>query len=357
MSEKNLLTLAVVAAVLIIAAALLYSGLDFSRESFKSGTPLLQGLAPEKIGAIEIKQGADTLTLKRSGEGFVIEEKGGYPADTNKINTLIIDLMDIRLATKVTDSAANHAELGVADSSVDAVILTLKNLEGKQIAGIIKGKSLSVGSGSYIRRSGENAVFSTEAYITINSKATDYIDSDLFKFDTKNISRVDVTTPEGSYTLEKETVEGKEDETKARLLNVPRGKTADQSTCDDVFEALQYLSFDDVLKEGDIQPQWDATYRCTLDSGLTYIVQLAKIGDKNYIRLSAQPPEVDSVSISQNEADESLKKKEAILLAGDTAAAFTKKHSGWIYEVSSSDTEDLRRPLNDLFEKEQKKKD
>jgi hypothetical protein len=352
MSERNLLVLAIVAAALIIAAALFYSGLDFSRESFRSGTPLLQGLAPEKIGAIEIKKGTDSLTLKCSGDGFVIEEKDGYPADTTKINDLIIHLMEIRLAEKVTEAPANHEELGVATKSPDAVSVILLDSDGKKIVGLIKGKAAPRGSGAYVRKEGEDAVYSTESNLNIESEPVNYIETDLFDLKAEDISRVDVTTPEGGYALVKEAGEGDE-EGEVHLLNPPRGKKVAQDTLDDVFEALEYLSLDDVMQAGKVQLEWDTTYRCALKNGLIYVVQLAKLDGKYYARLAAQPPEVDSVSISADEGDESLKEKEAILLAGDKAEEFSSKHRGWVYEIPESDAEDMSKPLADLFEKEE----
>lgn len=354
MSERNLLILAVTASILIVLVALFYSGLDFSRESFKSGTPLLQGLDPDKISSITIKKGGETLTLRRSAEGFVIEEKGGYPADTEKINDLLIDLLEIRLAEKTTESAANHDELGVGEDSADATLLFLNDLEGKQIAGIVKGKQVSRGSGSYIRLVEENTVYSTEKQFALDTNATDYMNDELFEsLETEKITRVDVITSLGGYTLVREPAEGEDEEGRIVLLDIPPGKTADEDACSDVFEALDYLSFDDVRRADEIQLAWDGTYRCTFESGLIYIIQSAKHDDKFYISLSAQPPAVDQITISPDEAEESLEEKEAILLAGDAAEAFNQRHAGWIYEVSESDSEDLRKPVEELFEEEE----
>ncbi|HUX08082.1 MAG TPA: DUF4340 domain-containing protein [Acidobacteriota bacterium] len=354
MSERNLIILAVTASILIILTALLYSGLDFSRESFKSGTPLLQGLDPEKIGSIKIKKGEDEVTLKRSEEGFVIEEKNGYPADTVKINNLLIDLLETRLAEKITDSAANHGELGVAEGSEDAITIILSDLEGKQIAGIIKGKQVSRGAGSHVRLIAENAVYSTEKTFTIDTNATDYMNDELFEdLETEKIARVDVITSLGGYTLVRKPADGEDEEGKIILLDIPNGKTADEEACGSVFEALDYLSFDDVRRADELQLVWDGTYVCTFESGLSYTIQSAKSGDKYYISLSARPPAVGQVTISPDEAEDSLKEKEALLLAGDAAEAFNQRHNGWIYEISESDSEDLRKPVEELFEQEE----
>ena len=50
------------------------------------------------------------------------------------------------------------------------------------------------------------------------------------------------------------------------------------------------------------------------------------------------------------ESEEELKKKEALLLAHDKAKAFTPRHAGWAYELSSWQAEKMCKSLADLIE-------
>ena len=95
---------------------------------------------------------------------------------------------------------------------------------------------------------------------------------------------------------------------------------------------------------------WDATYSCRLKSGLTYTVKLAKKDDKQYAAISAIGPGLKSVQITKTESDEELKKKEALLLAAQTAQEFTPRHAPWVYELASWTADKMRKPLADLIE-------
>lgn len=343
MTDKNLIVMASVAGGLLLITVVLYSGWDFTATDFRPGSLLVQGLDPQKIGSITINKGDETITLAQQEDAFVVVEKANYPASLEKINDLLIDILEIRSAEKVTDSENNHAGLGVADDSDDAVTISFTDAEGKELVGLVKGKSRQRGSGAYVRLTGSNAVYGTEDYLSINTNATGYIDKELVKAKKKDIKRVEVTGATETYTIAR----NKED--KVTLRNVPEGKKADKSEFDTVFTALTNLSFSDVAPLDGFEASWDTTYTCELVSGLVYSLELALVDEKHYAKLSAKGPDVDRVQISRDESQEQLKEKEAILLAVDEANAFNEKHSGWVYEIASWNAEKMRKQFSELL--------
>ena len=342
MSEKNLIRLGIAAAVLVIVVALFYSGLDFSADNFRSGRNLIQGLDTAAIAVIEIKSKDDTVTIQSGENGFALAEKGGYPVPTEQINDFLIKLLDIRLQDKITDSAANHAELGVAADSEDAVSINFKDADGKPIVGFVRGKALARGGGYYVRLDGENAVYSSQNAVSISAKPVDYLDTELFSIDIEDIVGIEVRTPDDSYTVSR-------DGEQLKLDAVPSGREADEDELETALEALSAIDFDDVFPAGELELEWTSVHRCNLKTGLAYVVQLAKVGEDYYARVAAEPPQVDSVTISPDEADESLKEKEAILLAVDGAEEFNARHARWVYQLDAYDAEDLILPLEDLL--------
>ena len=159
-----------------------------------------------------------------------------------------------------------------------------------------------------------------------------------------DVERVEVTTGEDAYVIARNEAD------EIALQEIPEGKQPKGSEYDYVFNALSGLWMTDVAKAEDLDLQWDATYTCRLKSGLTYIVRSAEKDGKHYVKLSAEGPAVKSVQISRTESEEELKKKEALLLAADTAKAFTPRHTPWVYEVSSWSGGRLRKPLSELLE-------
>ena len=52
-----------------------------------------------------------------------------------------------------------------------------------------------------------------------------------------------------------------------------------------------------------------------------------------------------------------MKKKEAKLLAQESAIKFTQKHQGWVYEIAEWKANNLIKELSDLIEDEEKPKE
>jgi len=150
-TNKQLQTLGIVAAVLLVLTVVLYqTGGGPSRE-FVRGTPLVQGLALKDVHAIKVREGDKAVTLERAGKGFTVKEKGGYPASTKDVNELITKVFGIQLAEEVTRNAENHAELNVANDSKEGTAVTLIDADGKDILTVLVGKSVGRGTGNYVR--------------------------------------------------------------------------------------------------------------------------------------------------------------------------------------------------------------
>jgi parvulin-like peptidyl-prolyl isomerase len=346
MKDVHLAVVAGVAVLLLAVTVVLYSGSRAPESEFVSGTPLVQGLEPQSVHQITVKSKDHKVTLKRQADGFIIVEKDGYPASIEKINDLLIKCQEIRCAEKVTDNPDNHGELGVTEKSDDAVSVSFLDAEGKPIIGLIKGKSAEGSMGVYVRLAGQDAAYRSEEHLWLNDRPLDYIDKDLIDVEKKDITRCEIKVGDDSYTIARDD----KDEDKIVLQNIPKGKKAKQTAVDDVFGALTNLDLSDVTPADKIDLTSDATYTCHLKNGLSYTVRLAKKDDKHYVRVSAKGPTTERIEIRKDESDAELKKKEAILLAMETAEKFAPRHDPWVYEVYSYDAEKMRKPLGDLLE-------
>lgn len=359
MTDQQLKTLGIVALVLFLVAAALYSGIDLFSGSFRSGTPLIQGLDTAKIATIEIKSKDHTATFQKAGDEFLLKEKNNYPASTEEINKLLIKVLEIRLDEKITDSADNHAELGVNEDGDEAVSIRLLDEEGNLLTGVVRGKGVERRSGIYVRRIDDDTVYSTTEYILFESDPLKFVDTELFDLEAYDIASVRVRTAMGDdYTIERLVTEPpapaegekpEDPEVSYVLLTPPSGQEADEDECEEVAEYLVDLEFEDVIPAAERQIAWDVEYRCTLTNRLAYVVRTAKDGDDWYMAVGAVTPlQADQVSITRDESEEELKKKEALLLANDQAEAFNTLHTGWIYKINEDDADVLRTTLLSL---------
>ncbi len=350
MRNTNLTFLLVAAAVLTALAGFLYLGEEKSGSEFTSGTPLIEGLPLEDVQKIEVESAGESVTLQRSGKSYVIANKDNYPAHTEKVNSLLTNVVDIRCQKKVTDSNENHANLGVTKDSDDATSVTFFDSEGNSLVGLIKGKSDPNSSGAYVRMMGKDTVYVSQQRLSLNSTFLDYVDRELLSLSKDQIESVKASLKASSYEL----VKGEEGE--IALKNVPKGKTAKESSLDTVFTALSNLRMDGIEKADGLDVKWDGDYRCRLDNGITYRIRTAKKDETNYAVLSAEA-DTPEVNITGTESDEKLKeKKEAkqkAKKAAETVRKFNAQHEGWAYEIANWRAKKLRKPLSELVEKKE----
>ncbi len=344
MSNRQTFVLLIVAVVMVVVTGVIYSHKPTRGDAFESGAPLIQGLALEKIHEIIIKEGKQTATLIRQGDGFVVVERNNYLASTKKTNELLIEAMKIRTKSKVTESAENHLELGVTESSSDAVSVSFNNAQGQRLIGFIKGKSDKRGS-AYVRLMEQDAVYAAADPFRISSTPISYINKELVEIDEKDIEKIDVAIGESRYSIVRD------DQGTPALQDIPEGKRAKDQEVGGVFRALTNLSMSDVSLADKLELEWDATYACTLKEKLVYTVKLAKKDGKHYVHLSAKGPGiVKAIDPKKLESDEYKKRKAAAFEADDTAKKFTPRHASWVYEVSSWSAEKMRKALAELIE-------
>jgi hypothetical protein len=345
MSDKKLTILGVVA-VLVVMWAVAQSRIT-NGPKVKPEAPayLIQGLDPAGIGCIVLADNDDTVTLERRQDRFVIAEKDDYPALAGEITELLASCLDIQTTELYTEDKANHKDLGVTEEDARNVVKFFRP-DSSLITGVVIGKASEQGRGTYVRLLASDKVYVASQVPWVKSRAVDYIDQKLVSIERDDIESVTVTSPDETYTL-------KADNGSVSLENLPDGKKLKAGEYHHVFSILTNLRFDDV--RGKTSAQEDLNYErkfiCKLKDSTVYTVAIARKNDKAYITCDADF--TDKVPVTKEktvESEEELKKKEAKLLARDKAAEFSSKHSGWVYEISDYNAEDMTKELSELLE-------
>jgi len=354
-TDRQLAILAAIAGILLIATVLLFGTERGPAVEARKGALLVQGLKLDKIARITVTSKDKSVTLEKKGDGYVVADRKDYPASVKKVNDLLLDILGIRIAEKVTASSANHKELGVVPDSEDATVIKFADNEGKDIIGVICGKSTARGSGKYVRLAGEDIVYASEKGLWLNNDVTQYLDTDIIDVKKDDVERVEITLADERYAVTRNA------DKKIVLDAIPEGRKQKDFEVESTFDALSSLSFNDVVVEEPTDLSFDATYVCRTKKHHTYTIRLAGKGGKHYAKFACEGPsdaEIERASrIGRDEADEKLKEKADILTAKDTAAAFNEKHGPWLYELSSWKAEKMRKPVKDLTEEKPKDKE
>jgi hypothetical protein len=355
MSNKKLVILGIVAVVMVVWAG---AQLRVStRQSFVPSGPsyLIQGLDTDKIASIVLSTAGDQIILTRKGNRFVVANKDDYPAKINEINGVIAACLDVKTAELVTSNPANHADLGVTEEKARHVV-KLFGKDAGPITGVIISPAEAAKGGAYVR-----LISSNDVYFTLESRwpsrfsDMDFINKEFVSVDRDKITSVTVTSPDESYTLKK-----KPGGSVINLEDMPPGKKLKDDDYERVFYVLTSLYFNDVKKEASdaSKLKFAGTYICRLADSTVYTFAIAKQDDKTYIKCDAMFTDKTLVTKERGvESEEELKKKEAKLLAKDSARTFSEKHAGWIYQIQQDKGNSMTKKLDDLLDDVESEKD
>nr|MBP8913007.1 DUF4340 domain-containing protein [Phycisphaerae bacterium] len=207
--------------------------------------------------------------------------------------------------------------------------------------------------GTYVREASSNDVYLTNDSPWIRTRPLDYVNQEIASIKREDVNMVTVTSPKGSYVLRAEKSGGDG----VLMDNVPVDKKLKETDARSVFTALQGLRFDDVNTPTQVDGlTFDHKYVVRMDNSTEYTLELAKKGEKTYLKARAAYTSPAKVAIdpSKQDSPEELKKKEAILMAQEAAQRFTLRHRNWVYEIPQWKAKYLLMSQADLLEDKEK---
>ncbi len=298
MTPKNFATLAFAAAVMLLAAGLLYSSTQ-PWAAAKAGGPLFAGLKRE-AGAIEriaVSQGDSRITIEKSGERWLVKEKNGFPASFEKVRVLVLALSEANLAEAKTrrEASFNILELeDPKDKQANSHLVQLYKADGTLIAETIVGKSrpnaFGAGkNGTYVRRPGDVQTWLIDQEVIAGTKLTDWTRERLFETKPESIKAVTIETEgDASYDILRDN-----DGRTFKLARLPEGKKlAFANSADDIVDTLSSFNLAEARKvDGPEAASASASgfgiARLETDDGLKLYLKVRKDAAGHWMTLTA----------------------------------------------------------------------
>lgn len=356
MNQKTFNKLGIAAGIMVVLSVYVAFDKPSVNFEFAKGRYLVRNLDPAQVAGIAIKSKTEDVKLDRVGTGFVVSSKLSYPASNKEVNTLLRDIIKVQLAAEVTASQTAHKELGVATDSEDAKVVRFLDREGKELVGVVIGKSVD-GGGFYVRLANEDQVYRADGYASVRDKSLDYVEKEIVNNERGQIAKVEVKPADGAAYVIESPKDGE-----VALLGIPEGQRAKASAHDSVFSSTSYFSFEEMASAASMTDlDFKSTHVVTRRDGAKFSFDLAKKDDKHWVRGRAEyvGPErakiVREIAAARDAKDdaqnaEDLKKKEAFLKGEDAVKAFNERHQSWVYQVGSWKAENLAKPFADLIE-------
>ena len=339
MQTKGALALAAAAvvSVAIAVAASISSGGPAADPL--AGRTVLPNVAPHlgEIAKVVLKHGDHTITLVRRGELWTVAEKSDYPANAQKVREMLLALAQLTYVEPKTSRPELYSRLNLDDPSApksQSIEVDLYDSSGGALGTVITGRrrvdELGGGNdGVYVRIPGSAQSWLARGNLDLDSDIVQWLDRRVVDIDDKRVKQAVLIGADGA-TL---TISRDKPEDKFALKELPAGgKLKSDTALVEPATALQALDLTDVKSAKETKFPTDnvgkATY--TTFDGLTVSVELAKIGDGDWMRLSATS---DGSDKAKAEAD-----------------TLSKRWSAWIYGVAPYKAAAIRTKLADLLE-------
>jgi hypothetical protein len=225
-------TTAVLAVILVALGAFYYvyeMRLGPEREKTEGRKGRVFTFEPAEVDEVTLRRAAETVTLKRDGDGWQVLEPVKSRGDRGSIEETLTSIVTAKTDREIADKPGALGEFGLEKPAVD-VSLRLKN--GKQ-AGLQLGAKSPTGVWVYGRERDKPAVFvlSDSVLRDATRPVADFRDKTVLAFERRDVTGLEIVTREETLAAEP-AAEG------VWKLTRPRALPADADTVRDFLDKL-----------------------------------------------------------------------------------------------------------------------
>jgi hypothetical protein len=324
MTPRSLLVFSLVTAGLVAAAAVSVANRPAPTVIPTDRPFVFAGLSDQlnNVTSLQIKTAQKKFTIERVGDGWGVAELKGYPANFDKLKTVLVEMSQLRYLEPKTADAARFDRLDLRDVTVKGAKskqVTVKDKGGKVLAEGLIGKRnedlFGTGKGGvYMRITGKPESWLIEGIVSTGEGPADWVSKKILDISGGAMKRLQIDSPKGGHVAVSRAAVTDKNFT---LEDIPAGKRQrgewETNQMPKAYENLELID----LKRADEVDFGTGTYkgRFTTFDGLVIKSEAAKLGKKYWVRLSAA---------TEDSADETTKKR---------AKAINDRLVGYVYEI------------------------
>ncbi len=351
-----------IAAVLVLLLVVLGGGALLVRQqgaaqkpaaSGTLGQPLLKGLKAADVASIVIREPKATLTIARKGEQWSIVERGGYPADFDKVREFVLKALELKIGQTEPLGEKDRARLQLDASGTSVEFMSA---DGKPLARYIAGRKYfktepekpetARGDGRFILLPGDekNVVIVSDPLAQASTKSADWVAR--AGFAAEGVKLLDYRPVSGEGWK----IERSGDNADWKLSPIRPGEILEVTRANAASYSLNNIELADVaakdVKSDDSGLDKPVTLVATTFDGLTYTIRLGKLlGDNYYAQVG-----VEGEPKPQGKDAEDRLKKLGERLPRERALA------DQVVLIAKSKFADILKPRADLLERKDAKK-
>ncbi len=372
MSPKGLLALAVATIVSLGLAAYAVANRDLPVAQTRLDRPFLPELAARvgDVARITVRVGGTTMTARRAENGWVLEEKQGYPVELDKVRELVLGLAQMRLVEAKTSDPERLARLELESPDTEGAKsreITLADADGNVLAKVVIGKrKFSLygpgKSGSYVRLAEETQAWLADRALDVPEEPLDWFDRTILSLPRKDVAEV-VLRPDSPDEVRIERT-GSDNDAFA-LAEVPEGREPDASKPSLLAGTLGNITMLDLAAAEEKPLPEDAPIaRFTAFDGLQVEARVGVFGEGDdaeyWIAFTAREvaprerPKAAEDAEGEARADDEAAAKEEPRPVAERVAALQERLEGRVFKVSPYLAKRLLWRVEDLLKEPDK---
>jgi hypothetical protein len=363
MNQKSRLGLAAAIVAVMVLLVAVFGYRERPGTAAGAESPWLPELRQQlgELRRLRLQSSAETVTLARGEQGWVVEERAGYPADFRRLETLLEALASARLVEQKTARPEFFDRLGLVDierPESEAVQLELWGVSDEPIVRVLLGKAAEGRGGRYVRAASAQQTWLIDTSPDPMTSPADWLERTLLDVD---FSRVASVSRALGGALEFSASRAVAGDAPLAVGALPAGKAPRyQSVFDAAARAILTAEPEDVRKAAELDFTGAAETVIGCFDGLNLTVRAIKAKDGNWVTLGAAAgapvPRADAPA-TELAGDEELApaKDEADAKPADAAAdaeRLNRRLGGWAFKVSDYVHGELVKGLADYVQDE-----
>jgi hypothetical protein len=330
------------------------------------GQPLLKGLKAAEVASIAIRDAAGAITLERKDEAWTIAERGGFPADFDKVREFVLKAIELKIGQSEPLAEKDRARLALDERGAR---VEFRGAEGKPLATLVIGKKhfkkepddpeKAHGDGRFVLlpEDAKTVYLVPDSLAQATSKTSEWIDRRSFQVE--KVKALEVRYPDGeSWKIERAA-----DNSDWKLAPLKAGEKLDVTRANSASYSLSLLDLADVAPKDAANTGLDKPIlieAATFD-GLSYAIRVGRLeGENHYVAFTVsgtlvreRAPEKDEKAEERERRDkehaERIRKLEERL-------AREKRLSQHVLLVPKAKLEDTLKKRAELLERKDEKK-
>lgn len=257
--------LGILAIVLVITT--LASGLKhfvLSKTATDSATGLLLpklGSQLDNLASVTIRRGSAVVRLQKQGDDWVVADKGGFPAETANLRSLLLSLANMRKLEEKTSDSNNYVQLQVEDQRAEdakadgkpvagSTQITLNNDQGDAVADLLVGKIQTQGAAaghaySFVRLVNTPQVWLVDGAASLPADSSFWLRASVINLPVEAVKTLEIQHPNGNKPI----IGRDQPDQEFRLLNQPaETELLSKKSLPGLAANLAFMELDDVAE-------------------------------------------------------------------------------------------------------------